>query len=98
MTDDAFEAAGSARHVGVVLSSHLAVPEVLAVSDAVALLPRPFAQKLEREGRVRCAPLPAGLAIAPPRMRMIWSARLEQSRAWRWLREQIELTARERVR
>lgn len=95
--DDALAASGVARHVGVVLGSFLAVPDVLASSDAVALLPAPFARKLAREGRVRCATVPHAVAIPPRKMRMVWPSRLDGSPAWRWLREEVVRAVKQRV-
>ena len=92
--DDALAASGLARHVAVVVSSFLAIPDILASSDTIALLPAPFARKLEREGRVRCAPVPPALAPAPRKMRMVWPARLDGSPAWRWLRDHVVAVSR----
>jgi DNA-binding transcriptional LysR family regulator len=96
--DDAMEAAGVRRQVAVVIGSFVAVPDLLADSDALAILPAPYAAKLARDGRLRCAPLPASLRSPPRPMRLVWPARLEPSRAWHWLRELIVDVARERVR
>jgi LysR family transcriptional activator of mexEF-oprN operon len=95
--DEALEATGVRRHVSVVVGSFLAVPEILADSDALAVLPSPYANKLARSGRIRTAPLPAALAQPARQMRMAWPARLDPSRAWRWLRDEIAVAARERA-
>lgn len=87
--DDAFRERGVSRHAAVILGSFLAVPEVLATSDAIAFLPAPFAKKLERDGRVRVIALPKDLATPALSMRMIWPSRLDTSTAWRWLRDAI---------
>jgi DNA-binding transcriptional LysR family regulator len=87
--DEMLEAAGQRRHVAVVLSSFLAVPYVLARSEAVAVLPAPYAKQLAAHGRLRCVPLPRALAQPPLRMRLLWPSRLGGSAAWRWLRDQI---------
>ena len=92
--DDALAASGLARRVGVVVSSFLAIPDILASSDAVALLPAPFARKLEREGRVRCAPVPKELAPEPRKMKMVWPARTDGSPAWKWLRDHVVAVSR----
>ena len=80
--------------VAVVVGSFLAVPEILAASDALAVLPTPYANKLAGERRIRTAPLPATLAQPTRKMRMVWPARLDQSRAWRWLRDEIVAATR----
>jgi DNA-binding transcriptional LysR family regulator len=75
--------------VAVVVSSFLAVPHVLSGTDAVAIVPAPFARRLEAAGRVRCWPLPPGLPAPVLRMRLLWAPRTDGSAAWRWLRELI---------
>ncbi|HSO34644.1 MAG TPA: LysR family transcriptional regulator [Labilithrix sp.] len=87
-TDDAFEKALLHRHVSTVVSSFLAVPHVLARSDALAFVPAPFGRAMEASGQLRCVPLPAELALAQPnrKMRMLWPARVAHSPAWEWLR------------
>ena len=95
--DEALEATGARRRVSVVVSSFLAVPEILAGSDALAVLPTPYANQLARSGRIRTAPLPAALAQPARQMRMTWPAHLDPSRAWQWLRDEIAAAARDRV-
>jgi DNA-binding transcriptional LysR family regulator len=97
MVDGALEAAGIRRRVAIVVSSFLAMPDILAETDAIAILPAPFVKALEARGRLRSAPLPKELARPPLRMRLVWPARLGSSRAWRWMREVIAVAARERV-
>lgn len=58
-------------------------------SAALAVLPLPYANKRARAGRVRIAPLPNPLAQQPRMMRLAWPARLDNSRAWRWLRDEV---------
>jgi DNA-binding transcriptional LysR family regulator len=95
--DEMLAAAGRRRQVAVVLSSFLAAPYVLAASDAVAILPAPFAKKLAADGRVRFAPLPDVLTPPPLRLRVLWPERLANSTAWRWLRERIVRAANAHV-
>lgn len=95
--DDAMNAAGHQRRVAVVLSSFLAVPHTLATTDAVAVLPEPFARSLERAGRARCRPLPAEARGAELRMRLVWPARLARAASWRWLREMVVEEVRDAV-
>ena len=96
--DDAFERAGLQRHVAVVVSSFLSVPLVLAVSDAVAILPEPFARTLAAAGQVRCAPLPPEVTMPEMMMKMLWSSRTGDLPAARWLRELVVAAVRERFR
>jgi DNA-binding transcriptional LysR family regulator len=92
--DDALAASGLARRVGVVVSSFLAIPDILAASDAIALLPAPFARKLEREGRVKCMPVPREIAPTPMKMKMAWPSRLDASPAWKWIRDHVTAIAK----
>ncbi len=68
------------------LTSLLAVPHVLRETDALAVLPAPFAKKLAREGAVAVAPLPRGLPFPRLRMRMLWPLAQDAAPASRWLR------------
>jgi len=86
LMDEAFEAAGVRRHVAVVLSSFLAVPYVLARTDAVAVLPAPYAEKLASERRARSEPVPDALRAPALCMRLLWPARLGRSSTMTWLR------------
>ena len=92
--DEALQAAGVRRHVSVAVGSFLAVPEIIADCDALAVLPLPYANKLARAGRVRIAPLPNPLAQPPRTMHLAWPARLDTSRAWRWLRDEVAAASR----
>jgi len=97
MIDEALEQAGIRRRVAIVVTSFLAMPDVLAETDAIAILPAPFVKALERRGRLRAAPLPREIARPPLKMKLVWPARLSGSRAWKWMREEIALAANERV-
>lgn len=70
----------------VILSSFLAVPPILAQSDAWALVPRPYAEALTRDGVSAMLPLPAG--ITPPKMTMqlLWPEAQDAAPASKWLR------------
>jgi DNA-binding transcriptional LysR family regulator len=95
--DAAMQAAGVQRRVSVTVGSFLAVPEILADSDALAVLPLPYADKLARAGRVRIAQLPRALARPSFAMRLAWPARLDPSRAWQWMRDQVAAAAKRAV-
>jgi len=78
-----------------VVSSFLAVPLVLAGSDAVAILPEPFARTLEAAGQVRCVPLPSDVEPPAMVMKMLWSPRAAEVPSARWLRELVVDAVRE---
>ena len=77
------------------LGSFLAVPHLLAESDAVAIVPGPFARALAARGLLACAALPPGLPQPKLTMRLLWPMRLDRSGASLWLRGVIAQAARE---
>lgn len=92
--DDALARLGKQRHVGVVLDSFLAVPPVLADSDAIAIVPGPFGRRLAMDGALACFPLPKELPQPPDVwMRLLWPEHADRSEASRWLRDTIAAAA-----
>lgn len=87
--DQALEATQQARRVAVVVRSFLAVPPVLRATDALAVLPAPFARKMEAEGQLSVAALPDAVATPRMHMRLLWSRRQASSPALRWLRQVV---------
>jgi LysR family transcriptional activator of mexEF-oprN operon len=85
--DQALTAEGQPRRVAVLVSSFLAVPPMLRATDALAVLPAPFARLMAAEGQLAVAPLPAGIPFPDLRMRLLWSRRQDRSPASRWLRQ-----------
>ncbi|MEX0495175.1 LysR family transcriptional regulator [Raoultella terrigena] len=82
VTDKALAAVGRSRRVGLSVSSFLVLPEILAVSDMIAVVPR------------RLAAVTSGMLIAPPPLTipgftksMAWHERNHRDPAQRWLRE-----------
>ncbi len=94
--DEELAKEGLQRHVGVVVSSYLAIPHVLAGSDTLALLPKPFADVIEQEGALTTRPLPEGIRFPRFAMSLAWPRAHETSAASRWLRGHIQAAA-ERV-
>lgn len=93
--DDALAKRGEHRHVGIVLDSFLAVPPVLAESDAVAIVPGPFGRRISEDGGFACLPLPKELPQPPEVwMRLLWPEHADRADASRWLRETIANAAR----
>lgn len=87
--DVALEASGKARHVAVTLSSFLAVPHVLAESDALAMIPEPFGRRLAKDGVVACKDLPSAVPQPDVKMKLLWPASADRAAASRWLRELV---------
>ncbi len=84
--DDALAAGGEGRHVAVVLGSFLAIPHLLATSDALAIVPGPFARALAAEGLLACSVLPKEIPQPSLTMKMLWPKRLDASASHAWLR------------
>lgn len=73
----------------VVLSSYLAVPAVLASSDAWSLVPRRYAELLARSGQIDLAAVPQGLTHPTLKMQLLWPDAHDAAPASRWLRALI---------
>jgi DNA-binding transcriptional LysR family regulator len=86
---------GLQRRIVATVDSFLAVPPMLAGTDALAILPAPYAKMLEREpGNLLTKPFPGG-GSPSLKMRLLWSERQTRSAASRWLRDTIADAARE---
>lgn len=72
------------REVAVSVTHFLAVPEMIAVTDYCATLPRLICQGLQRDPRVKVIPAPVDLGTFP--VEMAWHVRYRQDAAHRWLR------------
>jgi DNA-binding transcriptional LysR family regulator len=95
--DDLLAREGKKRHVAFVVTSFLAVPHVLAETDALAVLPAPLAKKLVAQGTITTAPLPAGVPFPSLRMRMIWPLAHDAAPASKWLRDLVIQIAKRTV-
>jgi len=87
----ALEKRGLRRQVAVSVTHFLAVPEMIAVTDYCATLPRLICQHLSRDQRLRIVPAPVDLGIFP--VEMGWHARYRDDPAHRWFRGLIAETA-----
>jgi len=88
----ALEQRGLRRQVAVSVTHFLAVPEMIAVTDYCATLPRLICQHLSRDQRLRIVPAPVDLGTFP--VEMGWHARYRDDPAHRWLRNLMTETAR----
>lgn len=90
VTDEALAALGRTRRVGLSVNSFLILPEILAVSDMIAVLPRRLA-----------GPHPDMQIVTPPlsipgfTKSMSWHERTHRDPAHRWLRQLLEETSRQ---
>ncbi|WP_428028937.1 LysR substrate-binding domain-containing protein [Ancylobacter sp.] len=91
----ALERAGLVRHVAVSVTHFLAVPEMIAVTDYCATLPRMICQRLARDARLKIVEAPVDLGTFP--VEMAWHVRYRHDPAHRWLRALIAELASEMV-
>jgi DNA-binding transcriptional LysR family regulator len=81
------------REVAVSVTHFLAVPEIIAVTDYCATLPRLICRNLERDARLKVIPSPVNLGTFP--VQMAWHVRYRNDPAHKWLRSIIGDLARE---
>lgn len=93
--DVSLESSGKTRHVAVTLGSFLAVPHVLAESDALAMVPAPFGRRLAKDGVLVCKDVPAAVPQPDVKMKVLWPASADRSAPSRWLRDVVVESWRE---
>ncbi|MDX2012364.1 MAG: LysR family transcriptional regulator [Myxococcaceae bacterium] len=76
----------------VTVSSFLAMAHFVGASDAWGLVPHRFAERLEREGLVRCVGAP--VRVKDLALRLVWPQTQDAAPLSRWLREQVLLAAK----
>lgn len=89
----ALERQGLQRDVAVSVTHFLAVPEMVAVTDYCATLPRLICRHLAQDPRLKVLPAPVDLSTFP--VDMAWHVRYRHDPAHRWLRNLIADVARE---
>jgi DNA-binding transcriptional LysR family regulator len=83
----ALERKGLKREVVVSVTHFLAIPEIIAVTDYCATLPRQICQRLATDPRLKVLPAPVDLGTFP--VEMAWHVRYRHDPAHRWLRTLI---------
>ncbi|KRE15073.1 LysR family transcriptional regulator [Bosea sp. Root381] len=83
------------REVAVSVTHFLAVPEMIAVTDYCATLPRLICRRLAQDPRLKVLPAPVDLGTFP--VQMAWHVRYRHEPAHRWLRSLIGELAKELV-
>jgi len=83
----ALERQGLKREVAVSVTHFLAVPEMIAVTDYCATLPRLICRGLAKDPRVKVVPAPVNLGTFP--VEVAWHVRYRHDPAHRWLRALI---------
>lgn len=89
----ALQRQGLKREVAVSVTHFLAVPEMVAVTDYCATLPRLICRHLARDPRLKILPAPVDLGTFP--VEMAWHVRYRQDPAHRWLRSLVGEVARD---
>lgn len=83
----ALERQGLRRKVAVSVTHFLAIPEMVAVTDYCATLPRQICRRLAHDRRLKVVPAPVDLGTFP--VEMAWHVRYRHDPAHRWLRSLI---------
>ncbi|MCO4319358.1 LysR family transcriptional regulator [Phyllobacterium sp. 21LDTY02-6] len=89
----ALQQRGVKRDVAVSVTHFLAVPEMIAVTDYCATLPRLICERLRRDQRLKVLPAPVDLGSFP--VELAWHVRYRSDPAHRWLRSLIGEVARQ---
>lgn len=89
----ALERQGVKREVAVSVTHFLAVPEMIAVTDYCATLPRLICRHLAHDKRLKTVSAPVDLGTFP--VEMAWHVRYRHDPAHRWLRGLIGEVAKE---
>lgn len=89
----ALDRQGLKREVAVSVTHFLAVPEMIAVTDYCATLPRLICRHLAHDRRLKILPSPVDLGSFP--VEMAWHVRYRHDPAHRWLRALIADVVRE---
>lgn len=89
----ALEQRGVKREVAVSVTHFLAVPEMVAVTNYCATLPRLICQRLARDERLKVLPAPVDLGTFP--VELAWHVRYRSDPAHRWLRSLVAEVATE---
>ncbi|MGV1872625.1 LysR substrate-binding domain-containing protein [Agrobacterium rosae] len=83
------------REVAVSVTHFLAVPEMVAVTDYCATLPRLICRSLDRDQRLKVVEAPVDLGTFP--VEMAWHVRYRHDPAHRWLRSVVNELAKDVV-
>jgi len=75
------------REIAVSVTHFLAVPEMVAVTDHCATLPRLICRRLAHDARLKVLPTPVDLGTFP--VEMAWHVRYRHDPAHRWLRSLV---------
>jgi DNA-binding transcriptional LysR family regulator len=81
----ALERQGLRRELAISVTHFLTVPEIIAVTDYCATLPRLVCNQIARDPRLKVVPSPVDLGTFP--VELAWHVRYRHDPAHRWLRD-----------
>lgn len=87
MVDEALEALGHSRPVTLLVSSLTLLPDVVAGSDLIAVVPEHMARAAARALPIQLLPLP--FKVPSVDVSMVWHERLHHDPAHKWMRESL---------
>ncbi|MCL7682829.1 LysR substrate-binding domain-containing protein, partial [Citrobacter youngae] len=88
VTDEALASVGRQRQIGLSVSSFLVLPDILAISDMITVVPARLAYD-----ETRMCVLPPPLPIAGFTKSMAWHERTHRDAAHQWLRNLVHETS-----
>lgn len=89
----ALERQGLRRDLAISVTHFLAVPEIIAMTDYCATLPRLICRQIAKDPRLKIVPSPVDLGSFP--VEIAWHVRYRQDPAHQWLRQLLVETASE---
>jgi DNA-binding transcriptional LysR family regulator len=87
MVDEALDALGHARPITLLVSSLTLLPDVVAGSDLLAVVPEHMARAAAQALPIQLLPLP--FKVASVDVSMVWHERLHHDPAHKWMRESL---------
>ena len=81
------------RNIALQMASFVSIPETVAETDMIAVVPSRLALQLRQEGRLRCLDLP--FECPEIEVRLYWHKSREKDRGHRWIAELMQSTAAE---
>ncbi|VVP68037.1 PCP degradation transcriptional activation protein [Pseudomonas fluorescens] len=87
----ALDRQGLKRELAISVTHFLAVPEIIAVTDYCATLPRLICKQIARDPRLKVVPAPVDLGTFP--VEIAWHVRYRNDPAHKWFRQLLVETA-----
>jgi DNA-binding transcriptional LysR family regulator len=87
----ALDRQGLRRELAISVTHFLAVPEIIAMTDYCATLPRLICNQIAKDSRLKVIPAPVDLGTFP--VDIAWHVRYRNDPAHQWLRQILVETA-----